>query len=146
MEDQSSGLGDHGRYPTRGMYLNCSMDEFTRIMIESGLVANGSVHADFLASIDESDKIKNSITGFTKYLIANDVLTCWQCAKLRNGQHKGFFMDSFRILDQLGHDEKCNRYLARDEDTRKYVTITVQHPTENTKRTSDIRYSVEGYP
>ena len=122
------------------------INEFNRTMIESGLISDGSVLADFLASIDESDKIENSITGFTKFLIAHEVLTCWQCAKLRNGQYKGFFMDSFRILDHLGHDEKCNRYLARDENTQKYVTISVQHPAEKTKRTSDIKYSIEHYP
>ena len=130
------------------MCLNHPIDdvaEFNRIMIGSGLAANGSVLADFLSSIDESNKIENSITGFTKYLVANDVLTCWQCGKLRNGQHEGFFMDSFRLLDHLGYDEKCNRYLAQDENTQKYVTISVLHPTENMKRTSDFKYSIEDY-
>ncbi len=115
-------------------------------MIESGLVADESVLAEFRRCISSSNGIDDSITAFTKYLVVNDILTCWQCAKLRNGKHKGFFIDSLRILDQIDRDEECDFYLARNEKAHKLVTMRVRRPSGTQKRASAIEYSIGDYP
>ncbi len=92
-----------------------SIAGFSRLLIDSGLISNGvlrSLTNDFQARVAQGSRRSATLTQFTDYLIASGFLTCWQCAKLREGRWKGFFLESYKILEFLGCDEKCGRYLA----------------------------------
>jgi eukaryotic-like serine/threonine-protein kinase len=63
-----------------------------------------------------------------EHLMSRDLLTKWQCDKLRNGQYKGFFLGGFRILDHVS-EEGC-LYRAEECSTRRKVTLSVQPNAE----------------
>lgn len=46
------------------------------------------------------------------HLVAIGLLTDWQCAKLLDGKHKGFFLGKYKLLDHIGTGGMSSVYLA----------------------------------
>ena len=63
-----------------------------------------------------------------EHLVSREMLTQWQCNKLRNGQYKGFFLGGFKLLDQVS--EEGSLYLAEDCSTHRTVRLAVQPNAE----------------
>ena len=47
------------------------------------------------------------ITNFCRFLIDKNVVTAWQCDKLKAGKYKGFYLDDYVLLEQVGKDYEC---------------------------------------
>jgi len=58
-------------------------------------------------------------------LIEVGLLTKWQCAKLLEGRHKGFFLKRYRLLDHLGTGGMSSVYLAEHVLMQRRVAIKV---------------------
>ena len=121
-----------------------SIDEFREILVRSQLVTVEEMdrlsvvyHNGYLAS----SMLPHSITAFCTFLITKGVISPWQCAKLRDGRWKGFFADSYRILDHLECDGNYSYYLARENETGVCVRLRITPPSRT--QGSGIEYRVD---
>ena len=69
------------------------------------------------------------------HLIDAGLLTKWQCDKLLEGRHKGFFLGKYKLLDHLGTGGMSSVYLAQHTLMRRNVAIKVL-PQTRVKDTS----------
>jgi hypothetical protein len=76
------------------------------------------------------------------HLVANGILTEWQCGKLRKGRWKGFFLDNYMIMDHIGKDENRAYYLAEDSETGRLVSMAVTPPNRVQGPDGKVHYSV----
>lgn len=60
----------------------------------------------------------------TEYLVAEGLLTRWQCAMLASGRYKGFFLGRYKLMEWLPASG-ASVYRAVTTDTREPVEITV---------------------
>jgi serine/threonine protein kinase len=58
-------------------------------------------------------------------LVAAGLLTRWQCDKLLEGRHKGFFLGKYKLLDLLGSGGMSSVYLAEHVLMQRRVAIKV---------------------
>ncbi len=126
----------------------CDADGFSRVLLASGLVDEtelAAIVADFRSHAARDPKYGASLTAFTTYLVAKGIITCWQCAKLRNGQYKGFFLDGYKMLDHLRDDERCNRYLVEDSRTGQCVVLCVVPTSISPQKTGNLDYWIEEF-
>ncbi len=59
------------------------------------------------------------------YLVRLGLLTPWQCHKLLEGRHRGFFLGNYKLLDHLGSGGMSNVYLAEHVLMQRLVAIKV---------------------
>lgn len=121
---------------------------FCRVLAASGLIAGDSIAAilaDFRAPAAHDAKYGASFTAFTRYLVANGIVTCWQYAKLRNGQYQGFFLDGYKILDHIGADSGCSRFLTEDTRTAQSVVLCVKPPSVAPLTNGNPEYWIEDF-
>src|SRR5690349_15113468 len=62
---------------------------------------------------------------FAEQLIKANLLTKWQCDKLLDGKHKGFFLGKYKLLRLLGTGGMSNVYLAEHVLMQRRVAIKV---------------------
>src|SRR6185295_653216 len=58
-------------------------------------------------------------------LITAGLLTKWQCDKLKDGRHKGFFLSKYKLLGHLGTGGMSSVYLAEHVLMQRRVAIKV---------------------
>ena len=58
-------------------------------------------------------------------LVEAGLFSRWQCEKLLEGRHKGFFLDKYKLLDHLGTGGMSSVYLAEHVLMRRRVAIKV---------------------
>lgn len=68
--------------------------------------------------IDDSDQLADR-------LIQAGLLTEWQCSKLREGRHKGFFLGKYKLLGHLGTGGMSSVYLGEHTLLNRRVAIKV---------------------
>lgn len=68
-------------------------------------------------------------------LIQTGLVTRWQCDRLCEGRHKGFFLKKYKLLDHVGSGGMSNVYLAEHVLMRRQVAIKVL-PKPRVKDTS----------
>ena len=100
---------------------------------------------DFRENFAPRSKHGKSLTALGTYLIANNILTCWQYDKLHNGQWKGFFLDGYKLVDHLGYGPQCSYYLAEDVGTAKCVVISVTPSNIAPLKDGKPQYTVEPF-
>ncbi|MCI0335268.1 MAG: hypothetical protein L0228_18825 [Planctomycetes bacterium] len=103
------------------------IDEFLALVLASGLVDEAALSeacADLY--VDRADP--EAVDALCRYLIANDTLTEWQCDKLRKKKWKGFWLDEYCLLKQLGKGDMTSTYLAKERTTGKRVALVVTPP------------------
>ena len=59
------------------------------------------------------------------HLVSSGLLTEWQCAKLLDGRHRGFFLGRYKLLDHLGSGGMSSVYLAEHVLMQRRVAIKV---------------------
>jgi serine/threonine-protein kinase len=59
------------------------------------------------------------------HLVSLGLLTEWQCAKLLDGRHRGFFLGRYKLLDHLGSGGMSSVYLAEHVLMQRRVAIKV---------------------
>ena len=99
----------------------------------SGLINN--YREVFLAS----SKLPDTLAAFCTFLVASQIVTTWQCEKLRHGKWRGFFLDDFVLLDSLGPDNEVSYYLARNSTNGEVVSLAITPPSPTI---SEIEYRV----
>jgi hypothetical protein len=77
------------------------------------------------------------------YLVISNRLTVWQCMKLLNGQYKGFYLDHYKILDDIGIADKILYYLAEDTETKRQVRLRITPPSLVPLKEGKPHYRVE---
>ncbi|HEX2475621.1 MAG TPA: hypothetical protein VHK01_12800 [Lacipirellulaceae bacterium] len=119
-------------------------EEFLRLLIRSELATkeeSAALLAEFREVYLKSTWLPDSITAFCSYLVGAGHLTTWQCAKLRQGQWKGFYLGGFELLDLVSIDEeKFSHYLARNTGDDAIVRLAITPPARANGH--DIEYRV----
>ena len=100
------------------------MDIFLRSIRSSRLI--NETRLERLASEFRKSEVATgrlAVALFASILVEKGELTCWQCAKLRNGQFNGFFCDEFKLVDCMGYDRERNYYLAELVNSGRRVVL-----------------------
>jgi hypothetical protein len=104
-------------------------DNFISILVRSQLTTQDhieSIVASFQRDYVPTSKYSNTITALCSFLTSCGLLTSWQCGRLRRGQYKGFSIDEFTLLDNMGQDRGEQCYLAREKTTGTLVRIAIR--------------------
>ena len=101
------------------------VDTFLDLVRRSGLVEKDRLDA-LLKSIEQTDgRPISEADSVAEKLIDADLLTRWQCEKLIEGRHKGFFLGKYKLLDHLGTGGMSSVYLAEHVLMQRRVAIKV---------------------
>src|SRR5262249_1631637 len=87
--------------------------------------------------------IPHTVEAFVQFLVATNLFTEWQCNKLQMGKTKGFYLDNYLMLEQVGKDSEASFYKARDARDGKLVRLVVT--PKNCSKGRQIEYRVEPY-
>jgi hypothetical protein len=121
------------------------IEQFTTLLINSRLFSE--LEAQELASVFQESCRKwntpDTVDSFCDFLIATNRLTAWQCNKLRMGKWKGFYLDNYLILEQIGKDHEFCYYKARNARDGTLVRMVVTPMARATR--PGIEYRIEPY-
>ena len=108
------------------------LDEFQRRIVASGLVDE-----DDAASL-RAHLSAPTIEAFGELLVAKQLVTPWQCARLLEGRYKGFFVDHYKLLEHLGNVGDRMRFLVENTHTHKHFILTGEQPKAGQSLVYDI--------
>jgi len=103
-------------------------ERFLEMVQKSKLVEHDRL-AKALAEIKQgasAEEIENS-EFLAEKLIQAGLLTRWQCDKLLDGRHKGFFLGKYKLLGHLGTGGMSSVYRAHDQLLDRKVALKVLH-------------------
>ncbi len=101
-----------------------SIDQFLVLLAQSKLADETQIDAlkrQFRNEYLPASDLPDTVTTFCTFVVGQGVLTPWQCEKLRNGQWKGFFLDTYALLDSIGDDHRNNYYLGHDMQSGRFI-------------------------
>ena len=103
-----------------------SLDTFLDLVRRSGLVEKDQL-SRVLADLESQagGKPVADVDLVARRLIDAGLLTPWQCEKLAEGRHKGFFLGKYKLLDHLGTGGMSSVYLAEHVLMQRRVAIKV---------------------
>ena len=105
------------------------LDKFLALALASGLVGLDELRSQLSKFRQETGTpCRNDhadLTAFCNYLVERGVLTRWQCDKLLEGRFRGFFLDNFKLLEDLGQSGTWSIYAAEERHSKRRVTIRV---------------------
>lgn len=104
------------------------IDKFLALTLASGIASFATLQAA-CTDFDTSRTDEKAVIDLFKHLAAKKVLTDWQINKLHAGKYKGFFIDDYCMLMQIGKGSTTSTYLAKDWGTGKQVALVVKPPT-----------------
>src|SRR4051812_3794687 len=61
---------------------------------------------------DEAGGGNANVEAFSKFLVSKRILTPWQAAMVQRGRADGFFLERYKILDQIGKGQMGGVYKA----------------------------------
>jgi serine/threonine protein kinase len=101
-------------------------DAFLDLVRKSGLV-EGEALGRLLAEQKSTagDDTLTEADFVAKKLIDASLLTRWQCDRLLEGRHKGFFLKKYKLLDLLGTGGMSSVYLAEHTLMQRRVAIKI---------------------
>lgn len=103
-----------------------SVAEFVELIQKSQVVRTEDLRQALKNLRDQHDgKIPNSLDVVTNHLVAADVLTKWQCEKLKEGKFRGFFLGKYKLLGLLGSGGMSLVYLGEHTKMHRRVAIKV---------------------
>ncbi|HYW81511.1 MAG TPA: serine/threonine-protein kinase [Thermoguttaceae bacterium] len=112
------------------------VDTFLDLLRRSGLVEKDQLAGVLLELKQEADSYDTD--ALAERLVDARLLTRWQCDKLGEGRHKGFFLGKYKLLDHLGTGGMSSVYLAEHVLMQRRVAIKVLPA----KRVEDTSYLV----
>jgi serine/threonine protein kinase len=103
-----------------------SLDKFIELLGRSQLVEEDRLSAlvgewKSQASTSQLDDAQS----LAQHLTATGILTAWQCHKLLEGRHRGFYLGKYKLLDHLGTGGMSSVYLAEHVLMHRRVAIKV---------------------
>ena len=99
-----------------------SLDSFVRTTQKSGLVDDAKVQA-IVSQLP--DDLSSEAKEVARQLVAQNLITDWQAAKLLRGKHKGFSIGKYRLLRLLGKGGMSSVYLAEHTLMRRRCALKV---------------------
>ncbi|HTQ41026.1 MAG TPA: hypothetical protein VMJ32_18575 [Pirellulales bacterium] len=121
------------------------LNTLTRLLVASGLIGEAQfakVWKGFESISTNEAKGKGEVATFCDYLIRKQIITGWQRNMLCKGRYKGFFFEQYKLMDHLGSDNQCMRYVAEELASRKSVVLVIEaRPPGDVK----FQYTVETY-
>jgi hypothetical protein len=104
------------------------LEHFAHLLRQSNLCTEKQVGELIGRFEDERRQIKShgdAVTPFCSFLISTNAVTEWQCNKLKMGKWKGFYLDDYVLLEQVGKDYYTASYRARDIRDGSIVCLVV---------------------
>jgi len=102
------------------------VDTFLDMVRRSGLIEKDQLNALLRELKKQAAGKPITDTGFVaEKLVEAGLLTPWQCEKLAEGRHKGFFLGKYKLLDHLGTGGMSSVYLAEHVLMQRRVAIKV---------------------
>jgi serine/threonine protein kinase len=102
------------------------VDEFLGLVRRSGLVERDQLNRVLLRLKEEAGSRPITDTEFVgRRLVEAGLLSDWQCEKLLEGRHKGFFLGKYKLLDHLGTGGMSTVYLGEHVLMHRRVAIKV---------------------
>ncbi len=86
--------------------------EFCSLLSKSKLLPSEEVDSLHKRWKDETQGGNEQIEAFGKYLVSKRILTPWQSAMVQRGRADGFFLERYKILDQIGKGQMGGVYKA----------------------------------
>ncbi len=101
-------------------------DTFLDLVRRSGLVEKDQLNRVLLALKEQAGErpIVDAEPVAERFTDAG-LLTAWQCEKLMEGRHKGFFLGKYKLLDHLGTGGMSSVYLGEHVLMQRRVAIKV---------------------
>jgi hypothetical protein len=56
----------------------------------------------------------DAVTQFCDFIVSKNIVTAWQCDKLKAGRCRGFYLDDYLLLEVVDQDNTSRSYRARD--------------------------------
>lgn len=106
------------------MTTSLSPQDFLRVVRQSGLV-NESTLARIVEEAQQQDEELATASAIGEILVGQHVLTPWQCQKMMEGRHRGFFLGKYRLLSLLGKGGMSSVYLAEHMVMHRQCAIKV---------------------
>lgn len=105
-----------------------AFDGFIDTALKSGLASR-----EQLAEVVEAVKFELSpaasdetrLNRLIQLAIERQLLTAWQCEKLRQRKTKGFFQDHYKLLEWIATGRALTRYVAQDTESGAIVELIV---------------------
>jgi hypothetical protein len=122
-----------------------NVDEFAQLMVRSGLATEqqSKQHLSQFRSEQPFTHVPaDGIQTFCCFLINAGYVTTYQCDKLKLGRWKGFYLDDYLILEQVGKGSDYCSYKARDTKDGELVCLVV---TPSLLAGGRFKYRVEPY-
>lgn len=102
------------------------VETFVDLLYRSGLIEKDQLDRVFDEIRNEGDgQLPTDAEQLAERLMARGMLTGWQCEKLMEGRHKGFFLKRYKLLDHLGTGGMSSVYLAEHVLMQRRVAIKV---------------------
>ncbi|OHB79407.1 MAG: hypothetical protein A2V98_13145, partial [Planctomycetes bacterium RBG_16_64_12] len=103
-----------------------TVDNFLDLVRRSGLVERDQLERVLLHLKKEADRKPITDPDYVALrLVEAGLLSRWQCEKLLEGRHKGFFLGKYKLLDHLGTGGMSSVYLAEHLLMQRRVAIKV---------------------
>jgi serine/threonine-protein kinase len=114
-----------------------NVETFLDLVQRSGLVEKDRLQA-LLAQLetDSGGKLPADVDRVAQQLVARNLITPWQCEKLLEGKHRGFFLGRYKLLGELGAGGMSKVYLGEHVLMQRRVAIKVLPQ----KRVTDTSY------
>lgn len=102
------------------------LDNFLDLVRRSQLVERDQLNR-FLQALkeDSADAEPSDTAAVAARLVEEGLLTQWQCDKLLEGRHRGFFLKNYKLLNHLGSGGMSSVYLAEHVLMQRRVAIKV---------------------
>ena len=98
-----------------------SIKDFVALLRKSGLAKMSKID-DVVASFDDLDApISDEVT---KAFIDAELITTWHLKQLLKGKHRGFFLERYKLLNELGKGGMSSVYLA--EHTSMHLPVAIK--------------------
>lgn len=103
-----------------------NVETFLDLVQRSGLVEKDRLQA-LVAQLEKESqgKLPADVDEVARRFVAENLITPWQCEKLLEGRHKGFFLGRYKLLGQLGSGGMSTVYLGEHVLMQRRVAIKV---------------------
>jgi serine/threonine-protein kinase len=91
------------------------VDKFMGLAVASGLLSVENLRTAIDAiHLRSGTGMVPDLNDVTEYFVRQGLLTRWQCGKLLDGRHKGFFLDQYKFLEWISDQGGFSKYLVED--------------------------------